>query len=256
MNTIMTNKLYIQEHSLSDKLTAAEKMCSIQSAGYAGFESCIGSIDFIDDGDFFERVDAAQFNNVEWLSAHLQLPRLAAAMTPDKVFESRVHTNMKCLSESGVKFIVIPFLHGYDETWGTAQPYVKLMIWLNDIVNQYGMQLCFHNSSKNAFRPMKAGTRRLQYSLMSYILDKTSINIELDLFWCQKALRTNTAAFISRHAKRIPLIHLNDTTINKTYDVKGTLQLLDNPYIVVENEVGADINELFNEYSNILNSYE
>lgn len=240
-------KLYIQECSLSDKLTAAEKMCSIQSAGYAGFESCIGSIDFIDDGDFFERVDAAQFNNVEWLSAHLQLPILAAAMTPDKVFESRVHTNMKCLSESGVKFIVIPFLQGYDKTWGTAQPYVKLMIWLNNIVKQYGMQLCFHNR-KNEFRPMKAGTRRLQYSLMSYILDKTSINIELDLYWCSKALKANALAFIKQHAKRIPIVHVKDTEHSNLY--VDMLAQLDKPVIVIEDEHKSDIAKLYEMYSN------
>jgi len=132
--------------------------------------------------------------------------------------------------EIGNIFLVCPSMPGEWREKGADgfRAFGERMNVIGEKVKKAGMRLCYHNHS---FEFQKENGKYLIDYLFE-AADPQLVGAEVDVYWVQHG-GENPAAFIRRHSKRCPLIHMKDmaSDANRSFAPVGT-GVLDNKDII------------------------
>lgn len=148
------------------------------------------------------------FEELKPFLAELKLKPIAAGTSMGALRADDTINLMKDISfckKWGMKFIVC---YGPDKKMKTIDDWRALAADLNKggkVCKKNGLSLLYHNHA-GEFTPING---EIPFDAMMEILDPKLVNMELDLFWVQKAF-INPCDVISKYPGRFPIFHVKD----------------------------------------------
>lgn len=135
----------------------------------------------------------------------------------------------------GAKYVVIPWI---GEEWRrNTEDYQRFGATLTELgtaLKAEGLTLCYHN---HAFEFDTFGGDTYGFDTLFASSDPSLVKVEMDTYWVKKG-GEDPAAYITKYAGRVPLIHLKDMTPEGDFAPVGT-GTIDYPSLFAASEAGG-----------------
>jgi sugar phosphate isomerase/epimerase len=135
----------------------------------------------------------------------------------------------------GAKYVVVPWIG--DEWRRNADDYQRLGAALGELgaaLKAEGLTLCYHN---HAFEFEKFGGDTYGFDTLFAAAPAEALKVEMDTYWVKKG-GEDPAAYLTRYAGRVPLVHLKDMTADGDFAPVGT-GTIDYPALFAAAEAGG-----------------